>query len=72
MFAFSTMENVYLKSLESQFRFVCSQFCSINSNCALRYRVESVHATLNNIIATFNNIIDSMYVLKMSLYLTCV
>lgn len=26
-----------LKSLESQFRFVCPHFCSINSDCALRY-----------------------------------
>ena len=26
----------YFKSLESQYRFVCSRFASINSNCALR------------------------------------
>ena len=37
IFAFSTMENGHLKSLESQFRFVCPHFGSINSNCALRY-----------------------------------
>ena len=37
IFAFSTMENGHLKSLESRFRFVCSHFGSINSNCALRY-----------------------------------
>ena len=27
----------YLKSLKSQFRFVCPHFGPINSNCALRY-----------------------------------
>ena len=27
----------HLKSLESQFRFICPLFASINSNCALRY-----------------------------------
>ena len=37
IFAFSTMENGNLKSLESQFRFVCPHFGYINSNCALRY-----------------------------------
>ena len=35
--AFPTIENPHLKSLESQFRFVCPHFGSINSNCALRY-----------------------------------
>ena len=35
--AFPTIENVHLKSLENQFRFVCPHFSSINSNCALRY-----------------------------------
>ena len=37
IFAFSTMENGHLKSLESQFRFVCPHFGSLNGNCALRY-----------------------------------
>ena len=35
--AFATTKNAHLKSLESQFRFVCPHFGSINSNCALRY-----------------------------------
>ena len=29
----------HLKSCESQFRFLCPDFCSINSNCALRYLI---------------------------------
>ena len=33
--SFPTIKNK--KSLESQFRFVCPHFGSINSNCALRY-----------------------------------
>ena len=35
--AFPAIENAHLKCLESQFRFVCPHFGSINNNCALRY-----------------------------------
>lgn len=38
----------HLKSLESQFRFVCPHFSSINSNCALRYTVFN-HASSNGV-----------------------
>ena len=37
IFAFPTVENAHLESLESQFRFVCPHFRSKNNNCALRY-----------------------------------
>ena len=35
--SFPTIENARLKSLESQLRFACPHFGSINSNCELRY-----------------------------------
>ena len=35
--AFPAIENAHLKCLESQFRYVCQYFGSINNNCALRY-----------------------------------
>ena len=37
IFAFPATENAHLKCLESQFRYVCQYFGSINNNCALRY-----------------------------------